>query len=331
MARSAAGADAQPPPRVVLGIDGTAFTIDGRRTFLLGASYYGGLGAPEDFVARDFDDLKALGFNWVRVWAVWDAFGHDVSAVDADGAPREPYLARLKALVATAEQRGMVVDVTLARTRRLASQEAHVRAAETLAGALADCRNVYFDLANERDQHYDVVFVSYPELRALRDRVKAIDPGRLVTASGEPADPADLARYLDEAGLDFICPHLARDAGTEQRTADATRKFLRWIKASGRAAPVHYQEPFRRDYADPRGFWQPDAETFCADLRNARLAGAAGWCFHNGGPSPPERFPGGRRRSFDLRRSQGRLMEQLDAVELQFLKRAAACAEAPAP
>ena len=119
----------------MLGIDGTAFTLNGKKTFLLGASYYGALGAPDDFIARDLDDLRTLGFNWIRV------------------------------------------------------------------------------------------------------------------------------------------------------------------------------------------------ETFCTDLRNAKLGGAAGWCFHNGSPSPPERFPAGKRRSFDMRRSQGRLMDQLDAVERQFLKRAASCAQ----
>lgn len=38
---------------VVLGIDGTAFTIDGKKLFLLGASYYGTIGAPDDFIAPD--------------------------------------------------------------------------------------------------------------------------------------------------------------------------------------------------------------------------------------------------------------------------------------
>jgi hypothetical protein len=312
---------------IVLGIDSSSFTLNGRKTFLLGVSYYGALGAPDDFIARDLDDLESLGFNWIRVWAVWDAFDNNVSAVDTAGNAREPYLSKLKDVVAAAENRGIVVDVTLARMSCLPNQEAHLQAVETLATALKGCRNVYFDLANERDQHYDNVFVSYAELRALRDRVKVIDPDRLVTASGAPTDREDLSRYLVEAGLDFICPHLDRDAGTEQRTADTTRKFLAWMKELGRAAPIHYQEPFRRDYLDYRGLWQPEVETFCTDLRNARFGGAAGWCFHNGSPSPLERFPTGKRRSFDMRPAQGRLTDQLDAIERQFLKRAASCVQ----
>jgi hypothetical protein len=77
---------------IVLGTDGTGFTINGKKTFLLGASYYGALGAPEDFIARDLDDLRTFGFNWIRVWAVWDMFDNDVSAVDAAGNAREPFL-----------------------------------------------------------------------------------------------------------------------------------------------------------------------------------------------------------------------------------------------
>lgn len=312
----------------VLGIDGSAFTIDGKKTFLLGASYYGALGTPDDFIARDLDDLKAFGFNWIRVWAVWDMFDNNVSVVDTAGNAREPYLSKLKAVVDAAGRRGMMVDVTLARMPCLPDRDAHLRAAGTLASALKGHPNVYFDLANERDQNYaGAGFVSYSELRRLRDRVKAVDPRRLVTASGAPTDREDLSRYLVEAGLDFISPHLARDAGTEQRTADATRRYLAWMKELDLTAPIHYQEPFRRDYLDYRGFWQPEAEAFCTDLRNAKLGGAAGWCFHNGSPSPPERFPDGKRRSFDMRPGQGRLLDQLDAVEQQFLKRAASCVQ----
>ena len=310
-----------------LGINGSAFTINGKKTFLLGASYYAALGAPHDFITRDLDDLQSLKFNWIRVWAIWDMSGHNISAVDSQGNPREPYLSKLKSIIAAADQRGMVVDVTLARTPYLADQQSHLRAAETLANSLKGARNVYFDLANERDQKYEGgTFVSYSELKALRDRVKSADPARLLTASGQPNDRDDLAKYLVDVGLDFISPHLPRDLGTEKRTADETRKLLAWMKELGRTVPIHYQEPFRRDYFDYRGFWQPALEHFCTDLRNAKSGGAAGWCFHNGSPSPPEKFPNGKPRSFDLRPRYGRLMDQLDPVEQQFLKQAATCA-----
>ncbi len=84
----------------VLGIEGSRFTLDGKPAFLLGFSYYAGLGASEEFIRSDLDDFQMHGFNWLRVWATWASFGNDVSAVDAQGRAREPFLDRLKWLVA---------------------------------------------------------------------------------------------------------------------------------------------------------------------------------------------------------------------------------------
>ncbi len=61
-------------PAVTLEVQDTQFLVDRKPTFLLGASYYGGLGASEDFVDRDLQELKKYGFNWIRVWATWSAF-----------------------------------------------------------------------------------------------------------------------------------------------------------------------------------------------------------------------------------------------------------------
>ena len=137
----------------VLGIQGGEFVLNGDRTFLLGFSYYGALGAHKTVVRRDLDDAQRLGFNWLRVWATWNAFDHDVSAVAADGAPREPFLGKLKRLVADCDQRGLVVDVTLTRGEMLPNLAAHQRAVETLVKALKTHCNWYLDLANEHDVH----------------------------------------------------------------------------------------------------------------------------------------------------------------------------------
>jgi hypothetical protein len=50
-----AGAPRDPAParRTVLSMQETRFTLDGRPTFLLGISYYGALGASEEFAGRD--------------------------------------------------------------------------------------------------------------------------------------------------------------------------------------------------------------------------------------------------------------------------------------
>src|SRR5262249_56949912 len=75
-----AAAQGGAPPVTRLGTRGTQFTINDRPTFLLGISYYGGLGATEEAARRDLADARRHGFNWVRGWATWAAFGNDVSA-----------------------------------------------------------------------------------------------------------------------------------------------------------------------------------------------------------------------------------------------------------
>src|SRR5262249_61617563 len=102
----------------------------------------------------------------------------------------------------------------------------------------------------------------------------------LVTAStgGHDLGEADLRESLLTVGLDFVSPHRPRDAGSPGQTETRTRACLATMKAIGRSAPVHYQEPFRRGY----GRWEPSAPDFLADLSGAVAGGAAGWVFYNG-------------------------------------------------
>jgi len=305
-----------PGPR--LGVDGGRFILDGRPAFLLGASYYGGLGAPEETARRDLDGLRRLGFDWIRVWATWAAFGEDVSAVTAEGDPREPYLARLVRLVDECGRRGMVVDVTLSRGNggtgppRLATLAAHRKAVETVVAALRDRPNWYLDLANERNIR-DPRHASFEDLRDLRETVRRLDPARLVTAShGGDMSRGEVREYILGVRVDFIAPHRPRDPRSPSLTAAKTREYREWMAAIGREVPVHYQEPFRRGY----GGWGPAAADYVEDLRGAIAGGAAGWCLHQG---DDRRAPGGRpRRSFDLR-EEG-LLEQLDPVEREALR-----------
>lgn len=303
---------------VELGVADSRFTLDGRPVFLLGASYYGALGAPEEFIQKDLDDLQRHGFNWIRVWATWAAFTNDVSAVDHEGHERQPFLTKLKWLVAECNQRGMIVDVTLSRGNgvtgppRLANLATHQRAIDTLLTAIGHHYNWYLDLANERNIRDDR-FVSTDELRSLRQHVKQLDPKRLVTASHAGGDLShdEVRRYALDVGLDFIAPHRPRTSRSPTETAGHTRIVLEWLRKAGRLVPVHYQEPFRRGYGD----WQPKSADFRTDLVGAIEGGAAGWCFHNGATRSANGEP---RRSFDMRAR--RLFDQLDHEELDFLQ-----------
>jgi endo-1,4-beta-mannosidase len=301
----------------VLGIQQDKFTLNGKPTFLLGFSYYGALGAGAQTLRADLDAMQKLGVNWIRVWATWAAFDHDVSAVDVQGRPRDVYLKKLREIVAECDQRGMVVDVTLSRgngvtgPKRLQSLEAHERAVAAIVEKLKSHRNWYLDLCNERNIK-DARFVSFEELKTLRALVKKVDPKRLVTASAAGDIPRDEIRAYLEAGIDFLSPHRPRQAKSAAQTEAMTRSYRTWLKEAGRVVPVHYQEPFRRGF----GKYDPSAEDFWTDLEGARQGGAAGWCFHNG--DQRARKDGRPRRSFDLR--EGRLFEQLDDVERAFLE-----------
>jgi len=303
-----------------LAIRESQFLINGKPTFLLGISYYGALGAPESFVDADLADIERNGFNWIRIWATWNAFGSNVSAVNADGSPREPYLARLKKIVADCRRRGLIVDVTLSRDDASGSRapmgvEEHARAVETLVRELKPFPNWYLDLANERSVR-DARFVPQEILKVLRDKAKELDPNRLITASDSSSDDkmeSELAAYLNVARVDFVAPHRPRFQGCADQTEAVTRRLLARMKELGRAAPIHYQEPFRRGW----GKWEPQADDYLRDLAGAIKGGAAGWCFHNGAErGATEQTP---RRSFDLR--ERRLFDQLDAVERTVLER----------
>ena len=305
-----------------IGIDGSRFTLNGEPAFLLGCSYYGGLGATEQTVRGDLDELKRHGFNWVRVWATWSAFDHDVSAVAGDdGRSRSPYLGRLKHLVEDCDERGIIVDVTLSRGNgatgpaRLQDLHAHRKAVETILKSIGDRKNWYLDLGNERNIK-DPRFVPFEDLADLRALVKRDDPTRLVTAShAGDLSKDDVEAYLKKVPVDFISCHRPRDKGSPAQTAGKTKQVRQWIGevvGAGKEVPLHYDEPFRRGYAD----WEPTADDFRADLEGARSAGAAGWCFHNGAQ---KNGPDGRpRRSFDL--TDRSLFVQLDAEEQKFLE-----------
>jgi len=302
----------QRPP-TILGVPGSRFTVNGKPPFLLGISYYGALGASEETIRRDLDDAQRAGFNWIRIWATWGSFSNDVSAVDAEGRPRQEFLSKLGRIVRFCDDRAMVVDVSLSRGNgvsgapRLQTLDGHLRAVDTLVTALKTQRNWYLDLSNERNIR-DKRFTSFDDLKALRRRIRELDPDRLVTAShAGDLTRDDVGEYLLGVGVDFLTPHRPHDAGSAHETVRLTKFYLDAAKEVGRVVPLHYQEPFRRGF----GQYEPVAADFITDARNARENGAAGWCFHNGDTRAAA--DGRPRRSFDLR--EKRLFDALDAEE----------------
>lgn len=262
--------------------------VDGRPTFLVGVSLFDALGPvpPRD---RDLDALAAWTINTVRVWAHW----HD-AIYSADGTLTPAGRTRLTTLAGRLQTRGLILELVLLRPGELpgqayalfASESARGKAVEETTAALRPFRNVLFDLYNEHD-HSDGP-ISHADARALRDRVKAIDPSRVVTISSTEYHLMPKGRAIDEAalaaeagkgagsvGVDLLAPHFPRTDDWDAATAERVRLVRGALDRLGSHLPIYLNEERR---ATPQAGLA--AVAYGRALSAARNAGAAGWIFH---------------------------------------------------
>jgi hypothetical protein len=271
-------------------VEGTAFHVDGRPTFLLGISLFDALGTPPR--DRDLDALDGWGVRIIRVWAHW----HE-AIYQGDGALTAPGRARLLALTGRLRARGMILELVLLKPGHLPGQAsaiftspaARVRAIEAMTSALRDYRNVIFDIYNEHDHPGGPI--SHADARVLRDAVKAIDPDRLVTISStgghlvsaaSQVGPGEERNLREEAGtgpgavaVDIVAPHFPRTDDWAAATGTRIAAVKSVLGKMGRSLPIYLNEERRSDdrvALDPAAY--RDAFT------KAREAGAAAWLFH---------------------------------------------------
>jgi len=254
------------------GIQGGGFTLDGKATFLMGCSYYAGLGASEENIRADLDDLHRHGFNWVRVWATWAAFDNDVSRwIPRPGAPA---VSRQTCVARQGVRRAGHGGGRYALPRRwreglaaIGGIEAHRQAVRTPATALKERRNWFIDLSNERNVR-DKRFTSMADLRTLRDVVKSIDPKRLVTASHTGAlTPEDQARYVRDVG--WISSRCMPSAMRSRRAGRGSGRSESWPL-------LRMMRAYRcSTMSRSGGVWKMGAERkrFSADLNGAKAGG----------------------------------------------------------
>ncbi len=272
-------------------MSGTSIAIDGHPAFLTGISLFDALGVtpPTD---RDLDALRDWGVNTVRVWAHW----HE-PVYQRDGSLSAAGRARLLALAERLQQRGLILELVVLRPGQLpqqpfvifSSEAARAKAVDAVTGALRPFRNVLFDLYNEHD-HPDGP-ITHTAARRLRDRVKAIDAGRLVTISSteshlvSPAGgiDADGERNLrgeagadgDSVGVDIVAPHFPRTNDWSATTAARIGAVRAVLNRIGAQRPVYLNEERR---ANGSASIAPGA--YRRAYADARTAGAAGWVFH---------------------------------------------------
>lgn len=286
---SAAAGTAQS---VGLSVKGDSVQVNGQSRFLVGVSLFDALGttAPSD---RDLDALAAWHMSLVRVWAHWNQpiYGHDGRLT---GSGRRRLLEFAKRL----ERRHVVLELVLLRPGQLPGQsfawldsaKARTTAVTEIAITLKPFRLVLFDLFNEHD--HPSGGVSHAEARELRDAVKRVDPGRLVTLSSTGyhivSDDATIgvvgARNLwseacetsGSVGVDVVEPHLPRTSDWARTVGKRIRALQTAMKEQGCTRPILLNEE-RRAQDDEHPI--PAAEYWTA-AREAKDAGAAGWLFH---------------------------------------------------
>jgi hypothetical protein len=240
----------------------------------------------------DLDALGSWGVNTVRVWAHWHT-----AIYQSDGALTADGRARLIALAGRLQTRKLIFELVVLRPGQLpgqpfavfASEAARTKAVETITEALVPFRNVLFDLYNEHD-HPDGP-ISHAAARALRDRVKAIDPSRLVTISSTESHLVSPAGTIDEKGLrnlreeagggpgsvavDIVAPHFPRSETWATATADRIRAVRAALDRIDSHLPIYLNEERRADKSV-----RIAPEAYARARASATAAGAAGWVFH---------------------------------------------------
>lgn len=272
--------------QVSLAVQGDHFTVNGQPRFLTFTSYFDGLDAASS--ASDLQYLRAQGFDGVRIFPNWWTVAGQTFAGDTlirpDGSLDPSTVQRFHGFLTAAEQAGLVVDMSF--SVESVSAAASGSPTLTMAGLVlglqgaarefAGYRGVLFDLQNESDLNRPLQHPSVPnrqglteaELAQLRQAVKAVDPGRVVTASVGGSASAAVGR-AQRTAQDVVAWHDPRVASFAQDTTVGVQ-VLR-----GFGGPVYLQEPPKASDVNL------GADAFRLAASNAKRAGAAAWCYHH--------------------------------------------------
>ncbi len=266
---SLAASDAQAQK---LSIQGDRFAIDGTPRFLTFITYFGAMGAPN--VVADLRLMRSLGFDGLRIWPNLDT---GPQLMNRDGSLRPDELKRLVFILDQARLENLVVDVTFTYEHIAGMTPATARVGILAAtDALRSYENLLFDIENERNVG-DRRFMSEANVASIFAGIKATDPARIATASNAPVDNAQYAAdFTARLGLDVTAYHEPRPANWY--TFNVTQSVVRALRSNGR--PAYLQEPMTTRDDLFRYPSQDRAEYFLQAIANAKLTGAAAWCFH---------------------------------------------------
>jgi hypothetical protein len=255
-----------------LTIQGDRFAIDGTPKFLTFISYFGAMGAPH--VAEDLKMLRAFGFDGIRIWPNLDT---GPQLMNGDGSLRPGELARLKTILDLARQERLVVDVTFTYEHIPGMTPATAKVGIVNAtNELRSYENLLFDIQNERNVG-DRRYMSEADVGGIYQAIKAADPARIATADnslGESWGPQYAADFTARLGLDVTAFHESRRS--DWYTLAFYQSMIATLRSNGR--PAYLQEP--NSTRDRTYIANDRAEYYMQAVANAKLAGAAAWCFH---------------------------------------------------
>ena len=263
-----------PAGAQTLSVQGDRFAIDGTPRFLVFISYFGAMSASN--VPADLKYIRSKGFDGVRIWPNFPR-GHRYQLMRADGTLNPEGVSRLQFILDRARDERLVVDVSFTAEHVSGLDAARFR--DGLAAATDVLRgydNLLFDLQNERNVYGPFGRpLSGDDVASIRAAVKSVHPARIVTASNSSErTPEYSADFAAQTGLDVNAYH---DPRTSQfAVASWVQQIVDALKATGR--PAYLQEPMPARYVFFPISYQ--SEPYREQMRNAKLSGAAAYCFH---------------------------------------------------
>jgi hypothetical protein len=256
-----------------LSIQGDRFAIDDKPKFLVFISYFAAMNAVN--VTADLKYLRSKGFDGVRIWPNLNT--GPVQLMNADGSLRPDGLSTLKFILDRARDERLVVDVsfTAEHVRGLDAGRFRDGILATTA-ELRDYDNLLFDIQNETNV-YGPFGKPLPasDVISIRAGIKSIHAGRIVTSSISSNDTAAFTSdFAARTGLDVTAYH---DPRTSQFYVPShVQSFVGDLKRNGK--PAYLQEPMPTRYVYFPASYSSD--NYREQMINAKLAGAAAWCFH---------------------------------------------------
>jgi len=256
-----------------LSIQGDRFAIDGTPRFITFISYFAAMNAVNP--TADLKYLKSKGFDGVRIWPNLNT--GPIQLMRRDGSLSPEGLSTLKFILDRARDERLVVDVSFTAEHIPGLDAGRFRdAILTTTAELRDYDNLLFDIQNETNVYGPFGKpLGAGDVSSIRAGIKSVHASRIVTASISSNDTAAFtADYASRTGLDVAAYHDPRTS--HFYVPQHVQSIVGDLKRNGK--PAYLQEPMPTRYVYFPASYSSD--NYREQMINAKLAGAAAWCFH---------------------------------------------------